>query len=134
MTKNFRLQEVNGARVMDELTRETAVELIEKELSQAAQAAGEGNAGMVRVCARRASGIAIRFWLQQHPRKFWGIDAMNQLRNVHLDQAVPLGVRSAARRLTARITPEFESPYKTDPVEDSRMIINHFLGADEQQR
>ena len=117
---------------MDELTKEDAGGLIEKELFQAAQAAKEENSGMVRVCARRAAGIAIRFWLQQHPRKFWGTDAMNQLRNVHLDQGVPQGVRSAARRLTARITPEFESPYKTDPVEDSRMIINHFLGNNEQ--
>jgi hypothetical protein len=112
---------------MDELTREAAVDLIEKEFSKAGQAAGEGNEGMVRVCSRRAAGIAIRFWLQQHPRKFWGMDAMNQLRNVHLDQSVPLGVRSAARRLTARIPAEFESPRKSDPVEDSRLIIQHFL-------
>lgn len=113
---------------MDEFTRDAALEQIEKEFRQADQAAGEGNNGMVRVCARRAAGIAIRFWLQQHPRKFWGTDAMNQLRNVHLDQTVPQGVRSAARRLVARITPEFESPHKSDPLEDSRMVIDHFLG------
>jgi hypothetical protein len=113
---------------MDEMTKEDAVALIGKEFSQATQAASEGNSGMVRVCARRAAGIAIRFWLQQHPRKFWGMDAMNQLRNVHLDQSVPLGVRSAARRLTARITPEFEPPQKSDPLEDSKLIIDHFLG------
>jgi len=112
---------------MDGLTKEAALDLIEKEFSRAAQADGEGNNGMVRVCARRASGIAIRFWLQQHPRKFWGMDAMNQLRNVHLDQSVPLAVRSAARRLTQRITVEFEPPRKFDPVEDSRLIVNHFL-------
>jgi uncharacterized protein (UPF0147 family) len=112
---------------MDEMTKEATLELIEKEFSQAAQAEVEGNDGMVRVCARRAAGVAIRFWLQQHPRKFWGIDAMNQLRNVHLDQSVPQGVRSAARRLTARIPAEFESPQKSDPVEDSRVIITHFL-------
>lgn len=112
---------------MDGLTKEAALALIEKEFSHAVQAAGEGNNGMVRVCARRASGVAIRFWLQQHPRKFWGMDAMNQLRNVHLDQSVPLVVRSAARRLTQRITEEFDSPRKFDPVEDSRLIVNHFL-------
>ena len=114
---------------MDEMTVEDARTLIEKELAQASDAAREGNNGMVRVCARRAAGIAIRFWLQLHPRKFWGMDAMNQLRNVHLDQTVPQGVRSAARRLTARITPEFESPQKSDPVEDSKTVIDHFLGS-----
>ena len=113
---------------MAELTHEDAATLIEKEFAQAAQAREEGNDGMVRVCARRAAGIAIRFWLQQHPRKFWGIDAMNQLRNVHLDQSVPPGVRSAARRLTARISMEFTTPHSEDPVEDSKLVIGHFLG------
>ena len=112
---------------MDELTKEAVLGLIEKEFVQAAQAESEGNSGMVRVCARRAAGIAIRYWLQQLPRKFWGMDAMNQLRNVHLDQSVPQGVRSAARRLTARITSEFEPQQKSNPVEDSKLIISHFL-------
>jgi len=112
---------------MSEFTKEEAETLIDKEFTQAEQARGEGNDGMVRVCSRRAAGVAIRFWLQQHPRKFWGMDAMNQLRNVHLDQSVPLGIRSAARRLTSRITSEFAPPHQEDPVEDSKRIIEHFL-------
>lgn len=113
---------------MADLSREEAHEECGQELNRAGQAAAAGNAGMARVCARRAAGVAIRFWLQQHPRSMWGVDAMNQLRNVQLDQSVPQAVRTAAKRLTSRMNPEFGPSHKEDPVEDSRTIIQFFLG------
>ncbi|MDH4069055.1 MAG: hypothetical protein OEV30_01390 [Ignavibacteria bacterium] len=114
---------------MSELSLDEAREQSRRELDQAGQAIAEGNAGKARVCSRRAAGIAIRFWLQEHPRRMWGVDAMNQLRNLHLDQSIPQSVRAAAKRLTSRVNPEFGPPHKEDPVEDSRTIIEFFLGA-----
>lgn len=111
---------------MADLTREGAAELIELEWGRARQASEEGNDGMVRVCARRAAGVAIRFWLQQHPEP-WGVDAMNQIRNVQRDQTIPQVVRTAAGRLLSRVTHEFGPPHREDPIEDSRTIVDHFL-------
>ena len=42
---------------------------INKELTKAEQAMKEGNDGMARVCARRACGNAISFWLRSEERR-----------------------------------------------------------------
>jgi hypothetical protein len=110
------------------MTKEEATSQIGLEFERAGKAAREGNDGRVRVCARRAAGIAIRFWLQEHRRLHWGTDAVNQLRSVHLDQSIPLEVRSAARRLIARVTEALLRTAATDPIQDSRIVIDHFLG------
>ena len=114
---------------MSELSREEALQQCRDELNRAGEATAGGNSGMARVCARRAAGIAIRFWLQEHPRSMWGIDTMNQLRNLHLDQSVPQAVRTAAKRLTSRVNPEFAPPHQEDPAVDSRTIVEYFLGS-----
>jgi hypothetical protein len=110
------------------MTIQEAREEIEKETARARTAAEEGNDGMVRVCARRASGIAIRYWLQQHPRMEWGNDALNQLKNVQLDQSAPLAVRVAARRLLTRVSERLVQPDQQDPLEDCNTIVEFFLG------
>jgi len=109
------------------MTKEEVQVQIEHEFAVAQEARAIGNDGKVRVCARRASGCAIRYWLQDHPRSKYGRDALNQLRAVIRDQGISQEVRSAARRLSARITDQFISQYTTDPIEDSKIIISHFL-------
>ena len=112
------------------MNREEVVEAIEKEFKIAAGARNAGNDGKVRVCARRAAGKAIGYWLTAHPEKRWGADVMNHLRNAQLDASIPPPVQEAAQRLTTRITEQFRSPFSTDPMADSRVIINYFLGDD----
>lgn len=107
------------------------MESIRKELGTAARAMGRGNQGMARVCARRAAGIAIAFWLQSHPRDGWGTDAINHLRSLQHERSMPATVRDAAFRLTSRVTPEFTSPHSSNPVDDSRIIILHLLNLTE---
>ena len=109
------------------MTRSQAIEQIGKELSGAKRAKEVGNEGMMRVCARRAAGIAIGWWLGEHQREGWGIDAMSRLRAFHLDQSFPDGVRDAAMRLTEKITRQFVSPFPTDPINDCMVIINHLM-------
>jgi hypothetical protein len=108
------------------MTKEEACRQIEKELATAREAEKSGNAGMARVCARRAAGIAIGFWRQEHPRWGWGVDAMSQLRAVQTDDALPPTVRDAATRLTTKAMQQFTSP-STHPVDDCTIIINYFL-------
>jgi hypothetical protein len=82
---------------------------------------------MVRVCARRAAGSAIAFWLEANPRPGWGMDAMSRLRNLQEDETIPMEVRNAAIRLTARVTEQFTSPFTSDPIHDCTIIVDHFL-------
>jgi hypothetical protein len=82
----------------------------------------------VRVCARRAAGAAIAFWLQYNERPDWRADAMSRIRHLEADPSFPPDVREAAMRLMARVTPQFTSQYPNDPVEDSTTIVRYLLG------
>jgi hypothetical protein len=109
------------------MNKDLVIQNIEKEFTQGEQAQKKGNEGMVRVCARRAAGLAVAYWLESHRRDGWGVDAMNQLRNLHLDESTPLSVREAALRLTTKITEQFTSAFPTDPLQDSKIIIDYLL-------
>ena len=109
------------------MTKEQALSQIEKELATANHAQNIGNAGMVRVCARRAVGVAISFWLQLHPKEGWGNDVMHKLRSLQIDQTMPQDVRDAAERLITKITEQFSSPFTTNPTDDANIIVNHLM-------
>jgi hypothetical protein len=109
------------------MNRDLVAEKIEREFATAKKAQEIGNRGMVRVCARRAAGMAVAFWLQSHPRRGWGTDAMSRLRGLQRDDSIPQHVKDAASRLTARITSDFTHSFTTDPLQDSRLIIEHML-------
>jgi hypothetical protein len=101
---------------------------IQKELDRAEEARKAGNPGMMRVCARRAAGIAITAWLDNNPRRGWGIDAVTQLQHLEGENEISRDVRLAAQRLTARVNVDFQHPFQNDPVEDCRLIIKALLG------
>jgi hypothetical protein len=115
------------------MTRESALAQIGKEHDLAKRARDAGNDGMVRVCARRAAGIAITYSLQAHPGTDRGNDAMSKLYQLRRDTSRPQAVRDAASRLTARVTAEFTSPYSTDPMDDAMIIISHFMDENQQK-
>jgi hypothetical protein len=108
------------------MTRDEAAMEISRELEAARKAESIGNAGMARVCSRRAAGIALAFWLQHNPRHGWGTDALSRLKSVQTETSLPESVRNAALRLTTRLAKDFTSP-ATQPVEDATIIINYFM-------
>ena len=97
----------------------------ERELATGREAARIGNEGKARVCARRAAGQAIAWFLSRHPRPAWRNDAMDQLLHLKDDPEFPRYVRDAATRLTTRITPDFTYPSEADPLADAKSIIDH---------
>ncbi len=109
------------------MTKEDVLQQIKKEFATAEHAQGIGNHGMARVCARRAAGIAITFWLHTHPRPEWGLNAMNQLRSLQDDENIPQAIRDAAQHLTTKVTAQFASPSSTNPMEDGKIIVEYFL-------
>ncbi len=103
------------------------LERIRREFDRAEEARNAGNPGMMRVCARRAAGMAITAWLDRNPRRGWGIDAVTQLRHLQAESDVSAHVRQAAGRLTARVNADFQHPFQNDPVDDSRLIVEALL-------
>ena len=104
-------------------TKEYHIEQIEKELSTARDALKVGNDGKARVCARRATGQAITWYLTKFPEKKWGSDAVTQLRFLTNDTSFSQEVRDAAIRLTTKISERFTYPFSTNPIEDAQLII-----------
>jgi hypothetical protein len=110
-----------------DLQKERALQSIAEEFAAAAAARSKGNHGMVRVCARRAAGVALTFWTAWFGHGNWGADAISQLRHLQREPGVPDDVRAAAARLTTRVTPDFRSPHASDPVDDSTLIIEWLM-------
>ncbi len=100
-------------------------ERIEQELTKAASGLRAGNDGLARVCARRAVALAAQNWAEQSGARGWPADAMNQLRKIQEEEAFPLEVREAARRLLTKVTQQDEAPVSTDPIGDARLILAH---------
>jgi hypothetical protein len=109
------------------MVKEITIMNTDAELSRAKQAVNEGNIGMARVCARRACGNAISFWLQNNPRDGYGESAMNQLKSIQSDDTVPKEVKDAAERLTTKAADQTTSPFSDEPITDAKIITNHFL-------
>jgi hypothetical protein len=104
-------------------------ERIAREFAAAKEARRAQNEGMVRVCARRAAGTAITYWLDRAGLTGWGMDAVTQLRTLQNEVSMPDPVRSAAARLVARVGDHFVAPFSADPLNDSRIIIEYLLGS-----
>ncbi len=109
----------------DSTLRMTRLAQIERELARAEAALREGNDGMVRVCARRAVGLAAEAWLDRVPGKNWRGDALNHLRRISADETFPEDIRRAAERLMTKVTQRDTAPFSTDPIADARRIIAH---------
>lgn len=104
-------------------TKEDYFEQIEKEFAMAREALAVGNDGKARVCARRAVGQAITWFLSKHPHPSWGRDAFRQLQHLKDDETFPIEIRQAAVRLTTKVSDQYLYPFTTDPLEDARLII-----------
>ena len=96
---------------------------IEAELRQAADAIARGNDGMARVCARRASGTALRAWSRAK-----GIsappDAQSLLKLASSDPGLPAEIRQAAERLSTSVADRDSLPFSDDPVGDAMLIVD----------
>jgi|GEM_PF-1271580 len=99
---------------------------VEKELKRGREAKEDGNAGMTRVCARRAAGVAIRLWKDKRGRDIkWGTSAMAQLKTMSLDESFPETIRQAAERLTTQQLHDHTMPFDNDPLDDAVIVIEH---------
>ncbi len=99
---------------------------MEKELTAAYDFSRSGQEGKARVCGRRAAAEAIGWYLERHPGTGWGGDVMSRLFRLAGDPEFPEEIRSAAERLSSRITAKFSYPPPFNPVEDAKLITEYF--------
>lgn len=104
------------------------MEQIDRELMAAAAARGRGNEGQARVCARRATGIAISACLGAEEGRPEGASAYGLLQWLQGQDAFRGEIREAAARLTVRLTQDFKLPHPEDPLEDAVVLIDGLLG------
>jgi hypothetical protein len=102
-----------------------ALRKAQAELARAHEARSKGNEGMARVCARRAAGYALAAYVESQPDLKWGVSAVSRLAGLAQDETQPGEIRSAAERLTARLTPEHTLPFDEDPLADAQAVIGH---------
>ena len=98
-----------------------------KELEQAEAARKEGNEGKTRVCARRAVGAAVLWYVLSHDRPLRARDTMELLRRAQEIPTFSPEMKQAAVRLSAKITPDFQYSSATDPLVDAHLIIDFVL-------
>jgi len=96
---------------------------IEAELRQAQVALGQGNDGKARVCARRASGAALRAWFRAGGAAAGPADALSLLKLAAADTGLPGELRQAAARLSTAVTDRDRLAFSDDPVGDAGIIV-----------
>jgi len=101
---------------------------IRRELEDADQARIEGNEGRARVCARRAAGWAVSFTRSLNEEREIEANAYEMLQWLAQQADTTDDVRSAATRLTARVSLDHTLPFPEDPLDDARMIVEALLG------
>jgi len=94
-----------------------------KELSNGRLHHNAGFSGRARVCARRAAGIALFYYLELHENPIQSISAYDVLRYTQTSTLFSFKVQDAARILTMRVDENFNLPSNLDPILAAETII-----------
>jgi hypothetical protein len=100
---------------------------LQLEFERAEQARAKGNEGQARVCARRATGIAIREYLTRRGNRPTSISAYDLLNLIKDDPHLSPDMKLIADHLTLRVTDEFKLPVNADLVAEAKQFCNELL-------
>jgi hypothetical protein len=98
------------------------------ELKDAFRSRQIGNEGRARVCARRAAGWAIGWYVETNGLGVSHGNALEHLKWLSDYASIPESLRQAAIRLSTTIETDRSLPFDEDPLEDAREIIHAMLG------
>lgn len=101
------------------------------ELEQADVARASGNEGLARVCARRAAGMAARFFLTRHDVRLFDAaqgetrigSAYMALQTLATFPGLAPNLKQAAVHLTMRVSEEFHLPPGIDLIDEAHKLI-----------
>ena len=100
---------------------------LQTEFDRAAQTRINGNEGQMRVCARRAAGLAIREYLTRRGMRVPSASAYDLLNLLKDDPHLPPNIRLAVDHLTLRVTEEFNLPVQADLAAEARLLCEWLL-------
>jgi hypothetical protein len=100
---------------------------LQAEFERAEAATAAGNQGRMRVCARRAAGIAIREYLTRRGEPRPSQSAYDLLNYLKEQADLPPDLERAAVYLTLRVTEGFELPVEVDLVAEARRLCTALL-------
>jgi hypothetical protein len=103
----------------------------DKELDQAEAARRQGNEGMARVCARRAAGILIGQYIQEHDLPQAGPSAYDRLKYLASQPDLPSKVGEVAGHFLVRITPKHDLPVEADLIAEARWLKDILIEPEE---
>jgi hypothetical protein len=105
------------------------IELVLKtELEEAQRSHLQGNEGRARVCARRAAGWAVGWYVETHSLAEPHTNALEHLKWLAKSSDVSNELQEAAIRLTTKIDKNGKLPFREDPMADAHLIITALLG------
>jgi hypothetical protein len=93
------------------------------ELEKARETRQNGNLGMSRVLARRASGIAIREYLNNKGFYLRGLTLNALIKDEEIRKELPVSIHAALDRLSSRIGMDFQFPADFDWLSDAQLVI-----------
>jgi hypothetical protein len=96
---------------------------IDKELQSAAAARAEGNEGRVRVCARRAVGLALRDAMRRAGLVEIPVSALDLLREASSLPGLSERSHQAIERLVQKVDEGFRLPLGWDLIAEAHIII-----------
>ena len=96
-----------------------------REMQWAEAALEAGREGRARVCARRAVGHALQAYFGINAERGYGKNAVNDLRTLAGDPAMPEAIRHLARRLVA--LPNDDVERTSDPIGDGWELITYLF-------
>lgn len=100
---------------------------IQVELEDAHRYRTMGNEGRARVCARRAAGWAVGWYVEANRFAESHSNALEHLRWLADNPQADDRYREAAARLTTKLKPDGRMPFEQDLLEDARSIIGFCL-------
>lgn len=100
---------------------------LNKEFEMAEAARIAENQGQMRVCARRAAGVAIREHLTRRGIKPPSLSAYDLLKVLEEMDETPADLRQASVYLRLRVTEEFRLPVDVDLVTEAKKICSSLL-------
>ena len=98
-----------------------------KNLKKPSRLASTKMKDKLRVCARRAAGIAIRAYLTRNGTQVPSMSAYDLLNLLKEDTLLPPDMQLIVDHLTVRVTEDFELPVDADLIAESRILCDWLL-------
>lgn len=98
-------------------------EKIHRELVHAEKAQLEGKAGLSRVCARRAAGLAVRAYLSSHGYSSHSENNFELMLQADPRSVLPVSIHNALDHLTMSVDLDHNLPAGINLIEDAKSII-----------